>query len=143
MPAIKVVGLRELRRACSVMDEEMPLYLRDELMRLAEIVVQRTKPKVPEISGAARGSIRAIIGGGGAAVRAGSAAVPYYGWLDFGGRIRHMPHARIHHVMNHYLWRDYYPQGRYLYPTANEAAVEIGPMVERMLDRLCVKAGWV
>jgi hypothetical protein len=142
MPAVKVVGLRELRRACSVMGEDMPLYLRDELKALAGVIVKRTQPKVPVITGAARASVRAVIAGGGAAVRAGSAAVPYYGWLDFGGRIRHMGPSHSH-VMNHYLFRPYIKTGRYLYPTADESAVEMAPMVEAMLDRLFVKAGWV
>ena len=140
---VKVVGLSELRRACSVMGEEMRLYLREELKKLAGVVVTRTKPKIPVITGAAAGSVRAVIAGGGAAVRAGSAAVPYYGWLDFGGIIRHYPHANIHHTMQHLIKRPFIREGRYLYPTADESAVEMAPMVEAMLDRLAVKAGWV
>jgi len=133
----------------------MPLYLRDEMKKLAEIVAVRARAKVPVGAGpqtahstsgkpgAARASIRPVMAGGGAAVIGGRKSVPYYGWLDFGGIIKHYPHANIHHTMQHLIRRDFIKTGRYLYPSADEAAVEIGPLVEAMLDRLFVKAGWV
>ena len=139
---VKVVGLTELRKACAIMGEDMPLYLREELKKLAEVVAVKARAKVPVIEGTAKGSIRTVMAGAGVAVRGGSAKAPYYGWLDFGGRIRHMGPSHAH-TMNHYLFRPYIKTGRYLYPAADESAVEMAPMVEAMLDRLAVKAGWV
>ena len=134
---VKVVGLSSLRKACAVMGEDMPLYLREELKKLAEIVAVKARVKVPVIEGTAKGSIRTVMAGGGVAVRGGSAKAPYYGWLDFGG------HIRGHIYPKHVISRPVIKTGRYIYPAADEAAVEIAPMVEHMLDGLFVKAGWV
>jgi hypothetical protein len=71
----------------------------------------------------------------------GLAGVPYYGWLDFGGTIRH--HGPKHaHTTAHLIRREVRREGRYVYPAADEEATRAAPRVERMLDRLFAKAGF-
>lgn len=86
-PEIRVEGLRELRAALAKID---PIDARKEfqagLKAAADIVAQDAKGRVPVRTGKAAGSVRATSGGNRAFVVGGKAAVPYYGWLDFGTR---------------------------------------------------------
>ena len=84
---VRVEGLAELRRALRTAERLEDLTeLRVGLKRAADVVAQDAKGRVPSRSGAAAGSIRATSGGNRAYVAGGKKAVPYYGWLDFGGR---------------------------------------------------------
>lgn len=84
---IRVEGLaslrRDLKRAEQIDDRN---DLRDGLKAAADIVAREAKSRVPVRSGAARDAVRATAGGNTAYVVGGKAKVPYYGWLDFGGR---------------------------------------------------------
>lgn len=86
-PALKVEGLAELRRALGKIEPvEAKTELRDGLKRAADLVARDAQGRVPSRTGRARASLRAVSGGNRAYVVGGKASVPYYGWLDFGGR---------------------------------------------------------
>ena len=138
---VKVEGLRELRRALSAAEAELPVYLREELREIGTLVARIAKPKVPTLTGRAAGSIRAAPSGANVYVKAGGASVPYYGWLDFGGTIHHVG-AKHSHSGDHQLHRDVVKGGRYLYPAAEEAKPAVALATERMLDRVFLRAGW-
>ena len=146
MPAsVRVEGLRELRMALGAVDSGLQGELRGELKEIADDVAESARSKlrsdVQTSTGRAEGSIRSFSNTRGAGVRAGSSSVPYFGWLDFGGAIRH--HGPNHrHETGHLLRREFVSRGRYVYPAADEGAVRAAPRVERMLDRLFVRAGF-
>lgn len=84
---IKVEGLREFRAGLRQLDAGLPKGLRVAANRAAQLVVDEAKPRVPRRSGRAAGTIRAASTQTAARVRAGGKRVPYYPWLDFGGRV--------------------------------------------------------
>lgn len=114
---IRVDGLADLRRALNRMENlEAASDLRHGLKRAADEVAQEAKGHVPVRSGAARDSLRATSGGNRAYVVGGRAKVPYYGWLDFGGRIGRDKAVR----------RPFVQGGRYMYPaySANASGIQ-------------------
>lgn len=146
MPAsVRVEGLRELRMALGAVDAQLEQELRDELKGIANEVAVIAKGRMASAgavgTGRAMGSIRAFSTARSAGVRAGGARVPYYGWLDFGGTIRHHG-SRHEHTQTHLIRREFIAQGRFVYPAADQGATRAAPRVERLLDRLFVKAGF-
>ncbi len=147
MPAgVKVVGLRELRLALGAVDAKLPAELTAELGDVAggvrDLAQNKLRADVSTAStGAAASSIRTFSTQRGAGVRAGGARVPYYGWLDFGGTIRHQG-SRHTHTVAHLIRREFRPEGRYVYPAADESARLVSPRVERLLERLFIKSGF-
>jgi hypothetical protein len=144
MAQVHVQGLRELRRALKAADSMLPKVLNEHLKDVAMLVVERARAKIPSRSGRTAGSIRPGIVRGGAAVRAGGARVPWYGWLDFGGVRRHMgPHH--HHDREHLQpGRPAIRGGRYLYPAADEVSrFVLEAETRRALDEVFRAAGFV
>lgn len=102
---VKIEGLAEFRANLKAMDAALPRGLRVAFNQAADIVVADARPGIPTRSGKAKASVKArstqayvrIVGGG--------ARVPYYPWLDFGGRIGRNKSVR----------RPFYPEGRYIY----------------------------
>lgn len=103
---IKVQGLREFQRALKDMDGESQKQLRVALNKGAELVAADASAKVPRRSGRAAASVRAASSQREARVMGGSKKVPYYPWLDFGGKIGR--DKSVH--------RPFYKRGRYIYP---------------------------
>lgn len=102
---IRVQGLREFQRSLRQMDSALPRGLRLAGNRAAQIVVDEAKPRVPRRSGKAAGSIKVASTAKAVRVSAGSKRVPYYPWLDFGGRVG--PEGSVR--------RPFLKQGRYLW----------------------------
>jgi hypothetical protein len=84
----RVSGLKEIRRDLISADKRYGPEIRKVLKATAQIVVTDAQSRVPVRSGRAKKSIRPATSGASAAIRGGQKTVPYYGWLDFGGRIR-------------------------------------------------------
>jgi len=103
---IKIEGLRELQAALKAMDGESQKQLRVVLNSTTETIAQAAARRVPRRSGRAAASLRAQSSQREARVAGGSKKVPYYGWLDFGGRIGR----------EHATKRPYVTGGRYIYP---------------------------
>jgi len=85
--AIKVEGLKEFIKAVKQADRELGKAIRLAFNEAADLVVQRARPTVPERRGKAAGSVKASSTQKMARVSGGGARVPYYPWLDFGGRV--------------------------------------------------------
>ena len=83
---VRVDGLKELRRGLNRIDPELTKQLRRDLLEIGKDVAADARRTVPEVSGKAKGSIRAGASGNTAYVAGGKKSVPYYGWLDFGSR---------------------------------------------------------
>lgn len=106
--SVEVHGLPELAAGTRLLveriDEEAPKRFEDVAERQAAAV----RSRVPRRSGALAGSVEATVERDRAQVGY-SGAVPYDGWIDFGGT----------------RGRPYIASGRYLFPTALEA----GPLL--------------
>lgn len=124
---VRIDGLREFQRALRRADKDMPKQLRHEWNDIAEDVAAEARSRVPVRSGALRESIRPQSQQRYGQVVMGRAAVPYAGWIEFGGR---RPHER-----------DFVKAGRYLFPVADEMEQEIRRRSERMVDKLATRAG--
>lgn len=103
---IKIKGLREFQATLKAMDGEAQKQLRGAMNRAADLVAADAKGDVPRRSGRAASSVRAQSSQREARVMGGSKKVPYYGWLDFGGRIGKDKSVR----------RPFIQRGRYIYP---------------------------
>lgn len=107
---IRVEGLAELRKAFRDLDKEAKKGLRLANKSAAEIVAEAARPRVPVRTGRARASVRATATQSSASVSAGGAKVPYFAWLEYGGRV-----GRGRAVV-----RPVVRGGRYIYPALRE-----------------------
>lgn len=128
---IKITGLAEFNRALRKISSDLPKELRAALNVGAQMVVDWAAPRVPTDSGKARRSLRASSTRTAAQVTGGGARVPYYPWLDFGGRVGKK--RRVH--------RTFLPGGRYIYPGYDARKDELHEEVVRNLIDLAERAG--
>lgn len=103
--AVSIAGLREFQRALKQMDGDLPKALRVAFNQAADIVVQEARQRIPTKTGRAKASVKARSTQTAARVVGGSARVPYYPWLDFGGRVGQGGRIR----------RPFLKDGRYIY----------------------------
>lgn len=147
--ALRVDGLRQLQAKLKSLDGQSQKQLRLVLNDAAEIVIRVARPNIPRRTGAAAASIKARSTQRTAVVQAGSARVPYFGWLDFGGTVGHGHRsardrkgvARARHAGA--IRRPFMKDGRYIYPAYYAAKPEIQAQLIKSLRDLCVSAGLV
>lgn len=130
---VRIYGLVEFSRALRKMDSDLPRTLRLALNKTAQAVIDRAVPQVPTRSGRARRSLKAKSTRTAVRVGAGGARVPYYPWLDFGGRVGR----------NRSVKRTFYSDGRYIYPTyhALKASGEFEDILTAALAGVARSAG--
>jgi hypothetical protein len=118
---IQVGGLTALNKGLKAIDAGAPKQLRLALNSAANMLVDKAKPGIPAVTGAARGSVKAASTRTSARVKAGGARAPHFAWLDFGGegKRRGRPPART-----------FIPGGRYIYPVL----ADIRPQIEAELN---------
>lgn len=85
--AIRVEDLSKTVRALRQVDREIPKSIRLALNDVAEIVAEETRAGVTVRSGRARASVRAASTQRAARVKGGGKRVPYYPWLEMGGKV--------------------------------------------------------
>lgn len=129
---IQITGLREFQRALKAADAGLPQRLKMVLADVSDTVIKAAEPDVPNISGAARGSLKRRLGGREARIAAGGRRAPYYPWLDFGGegRVRGRPAAR-----------PFIRGGRYLYPALDRKRDDITQTLSEAMTALARDAG--
>ena len=103
---IKITGLAEFNRNLRKLDSNLPKALRLAQNEAAQIVVDWAQPKVPRRSGKAARSVKAKSTRTAARVEGGGKRVPWYPWLDFGGRVG--PKRSVK--------RPFDKSGRYIFP---------------------------
>jgi hypothetical protein len=118
---ISITGLAALQKGLRGIDAAAPKQLRLALNDGAQLLVDVTKPKIPQDTGAAARSLVARSTRTSARVAVGGKKAPYYPWLDFGGQGR---------IAGRPAPRDFFGEGRYVYPTLRE----IRPRIERRLQ---------
>lgn len=124
--AVRIDGLDQLRRQLRQVEASLPKELAAMFQRVAEEVAVKVRGKVNSRTGRAVRSVKAARSQKGAIVRAGGRSVPYWGPLDFGG----YPKARA-----------FIPEGRLLYPTADEEGPRATEAVEQGLRDVVRRAG--
>lgn len=128
---IEIVGLREFNRSLRQLDKNLPKGLRLAGNAAANIVVDEAKPRVPRRSGKAAGSVKAASTRTAARVSGGGPKVPYYPWLDFGGRV-----GRRHQTK-----RPFIKEGRYIWAAFADRKPEVQQTLHQELAALARSAG--
>lgn len=122
MIEIEVTGDKEFMAGLAKLADLTDHVVMDSETFAAKTVVDVARPNVPRLTGAAASSLRVLDYGDGAAATGGSSAVPYYGWLEFGGD------AGIRHTVH----RPVVDKGRYLHP----AFLQSFEKIEHKMDEL-------
>jgi hypothetical protein len=128
---IRVEGWREFNRKLRVMDANLPKALRLAGNEAAEIVVDWAQPRVPRKSGRAAASVKSRSTRTAARVSGGSKSVPYYAWLDYGGRVG--PNKSVE--------RRFVKEGRFLYPGYAKNAEKVHAVLLAALRKVADDAG--
>lgn len=131
---IRVDGLRELQQSLRNLDGESQKKLRLVLNVAADLVVTRARTRTPKLTGRAARSIRRQSSQREARVKAGGAKVPYFGWLDYGGKIQRWPEGQP-------LVRQFKPEGRIIYPAFDDQRDEVFEVLNEGLQALVTEAG--
>lgn len=131
---IRVEGDTELAAKLKRAARATPDEVRRIGLDIADMIAAFARRKVPigpgrdghvksSIEGKIRRNLPVVDGGG--------PGWPYYGWLEFGGRVG----------INRSVFRDKEPDGRYIYPTVRERAAEIDRQMQDGLDDLMRRYG--
>jgi hypothetical protein len=132
-PVVGVIGLDALRRDLNRMatDVSGPLYqaMKEAGRQAAEPVAMLTRSSLPRESrsndaGALLETVKATGTRTGAAVRMGSRAVPWAGWVEFGGK---RPDGSA---------RQFVASGRYLFPAARQLAATAAEAYSQGIGRV-------
>jgi hypothetical protein len=103
--AIRITGLNEFVRDLKKLDNDLPKVLRVAFNAAGEEILTDARRQIPSVSGKAKGSVRASSTQKAFRITGGSKRVPYYPWLDFGGKVGRRGTTK----------RPFRPQGRYIY----------------------------
>ena len=128
---ISIDGLSEFSRGLRKLDKEAPKGLRIALNDAADLLIDRIRPTVPSLTGAARKSLKAKSTRTSARVSVGGKRAPYFPWLDFGGRTGRKK-ANV---------RPFLKEGRYVYPTLKKVRPEIEAKLGDALTAVARNAG--
>lgn len=85
----------------------LPKIVLDAEKENARIITRQAIPKIPSLTGNARGSITVTETGKGVNITAG-VGVPYFGWLDFGGSVGPNKSVKRPYLRTgRYIWRSF------------------------------------
>lgn len=123
--AVRITGLVEFVRALKAVDSGLPKLVRLAGNQAAGTVVEWARDRIEVDTGRAQRSIRATSTRTESRITGGGARVPYYPWLDFGGRVG--PADSVE--------REFIKSGRYIYPgyAVNASRVE-QDLAEALID---------
>lgn len=129
---IRIDGLAEFSRNLRKLDGDLPKALRLGMNRAADLVVANAQPRVARRSGRASRTVKARSTRTAARVVAGSARVPYFPWLDYGGegRVKGRPAAR-----------KFVKEGRYVYAGFRAVRNQFAAALEAELLKAAASAG--
>ncbi|GAA2543646.1 HK97 gp10 family phage protein [Pseudonocardia hydrocarbonoxydans] len=128
---IRIDGLREFRTALRRVDRALPKRIKDVGNAAAQIVVDEAKPRVPRRTGRAAASIRAASTAKAVRVAAGGKRVPYFAWLDFGGKVGR----------NNTATRTFYSEGRYVWSAFSDRRADVERALTDGMTELARDAG--
>lgn len=129
--AIKVEGLSEFVKNLKKLDTDLPKALRVAFNACADVVVQDARSNIPTKSGKAKASVKSRSTATASRIVGGSKRVPYYPWLDFGGRVG----------KNRSVKRPFIKHGRYIYNSYFDNQPRYAELVEKALLDVARAAG--
>jgi hypothetical protein len=129
---IQIDGLTQFRRALREASADAPKQLKTVMNTAMDIVVDWARPRIPRRTGRAAGSLRAKSTGTKARVSGGGRRVPYYAWLDFGGRV-----GKFRQVE-----RTFHKDGRYIYAGYFATKPQIIEALQGGMVKLARGVGW-
>lgn len=129
--SVGIEGLREFQRALRTLDKTKAKGLRLAMNESADLLISRTRRKIPKRSGAAAASLKPRSTQTSVRIAIGGRKAPYYPWLDFGGRVG--PGKSV--------TRPFLKEGRYLYPTFSSSRADFARILEDSLTDLARDAG--
>lgn len=137
---IEVQNLGKFTSSLRKVNDGLPSAMKEGFTKIADIVRDATRAKMPHRSGDAKGSVTSRGKQRGAAIAVGGQKAPYYPWLDFGGSVGrgHMPGK----AWSGAIKRDVIPKGRYLYPSIAENSDTIKRETDALLERVIKGAGF-
>lgn len=128
---LKVTGLGDLQKAVATLGPAGERELYAVMGSASKLIVAAARPLVPERTGRARGSLKVVPSNKKIAIQAGGDVAPYFGWLDFGGRVGRKKHT----------WRTRTDGGRYVYPTYHRHVDDIDKLMQAAIKRITAAAG--
>lgn len=128
---IKIDGLAAFSRNLKKLNGDLPKALRMALNDATESVVVEAQQNIPRRTGRAAASIKAKSTRTESRIAAGGNRVPYYPWLDFGGRTGRK--RSVH--------RAFLTDGRYLYPALYAKREEFDRQLSEGLLRVAQASG--
>lgn len=129
--AIRVEGLAEFRRSLKALDASLPKMLRLAQNEAGELIRDKTLPWIPRRSGKTAASVKLRSTQTKAIVVGGGNRVPWYPWLDFGGRAGR----------NKSVERRRVPSGRYTWRTLGKHRDEVAQALDSSLRKVAREAG--
>ena len=129
---IEVSGLRELQRSLRAADAALPRQLRLVFNEAMDLIIDYARPRMPSISGRARGSLKGRSAQRTARIAMGGSRAPYTPWLDFGGEGR---------VKGRPPLREFLRTGRYVYKGLEVRRDEVTEVMAAGLTRVVSEAG--
>lgn len=129
--AIKIDGLAVFTRNLKKLDSDLPKALRIAFNTAADVVVTDARMNIPTKSGKAKASVVARSTATASRVVGGSKRVPYYPWLDFGGRVGKRGSVT----------RPFIKHGRYIYNAYFDNQSRYADLVEKALLDVARAAG--
>jgi len=129
---IEVGGLARLSRGLKAVDTDAPKELRLALNAAANLLVEHTRPKIPQLTGAARRSLVARSTRTSARVAIGGKRAPYFPWLDFGGQGRRPGRP---------AQRQFLREGRYVYTLEPPLLGKIEQQLQDSITAVIANAG--
>ena len=133
--AIRVEGLKELKRALREAPPEVKREFNKSMRGIVSEMVDAVRSQMPEVTGDAQSSVRVSTAGNYLAIRAGGERAPYYPWLDFGGTLKA---AGGRHNEQH---RPFFHEGRWIYPTVARHRPEIYRKAMEAVERAKGRVG--
>ncbi len=133
---IKITGLAEFNRSLRKINADLPKELRGALNTGAEVIVRWGQARIPTKSGKARKSLRASSTRTAARVTGGGARVPYYPWLDFGGKVGRKKSVKRAFLSNgRYIFAGYSANAEEIHETIVDALIEVAESAGVAVDK--------
>jgi hypothetical protein len=129
---IQVQGLREFQKALKDMDAGLPKMMRLVFNEAAGVVVDYAKPRIPNVTGRARASVKLRSTQRAVRIAVGGSKAPWFPWLDFGGQGR---------VKGRPVHRPFLKEGRYIYAGLRVKRDEVTQIMSTGLTELAKTAG--
>jgi hypothetical protein len=128
---VDIQGLDQFIQALDKFGADLPRMSHVAATRYADLLLLKTLPSIPKVTGRARSSLEVLTSGEDVTLAAGGTKAPYYAWLAFGGRAGR----------NHSVFREVTNEDRYVYPAMRKYRSELDQVVQNTFVTFAEDAG--